>query len=79
LASKAPDTHLDLGTPVELEMPLESYWKLEEILKEFAYLQSSNENPTELAKMSKKIFRHSAPFIVTERSRIWMQEKLNEE
>lgn len=70
---------MELGTPVELEMPLEVFWKLETLVKEISYTLSSQENPAEISVQAKKIYKFCTPYVISEKNRIWMLEKINED
>lgn len=79
LQSKAPASHEDSGVSLELLLPLEEYWKLEEKLKAVTFMQASGELSQEIGTVMKEAYRICAKFAVSEKDRVWLMAKLKEQ
>lgn len=79
ITTKKPDAHLDQGHAIEVEMPVEEYWKLEEILKQALYLQSAGESGSDIFSQYKRVFNICAIYAVNEKDRTWLAERAGHE
>jgi hypothetical protein len=78
LQSKAPTSHEDQGTALELLLPLEDYWKLTEKLKSVTFLLASGETQNEISTVLKEVFKICSKYAVAEKDRLWLHAKLKE-
>jgi hypothetical protein len=78
LQSKAPSSHEDQGTAIELMLPLEDYWKLSEKLKSATYLLASGETQNEVSTVLKDVYKICARYAVAEKDRLWLHAKIRE-
>jgi len=78
LQSKAPTTHEDIGNVIELLMPLDEYWQLEETLKMATFLQASGETNNEVMATLRKALKICSKYAVTEKDREWLHVRLAE-
>ncbi len=77
-ATQRPEAREEGVQVVELEMPIDDYWKALDIINEITFLQASGEPPSELSTRLKQVFKLSAPHAVFEKHRTWLIEKVNE-
>jgi len=70
--SKRPDPQANEGTNFELLMPLEDYWKVQELLKRSDHLSASDASKPEITQVHNEIFKVCAPFAVHEKDRLWL-------
>lgn len=75
LQSKSVESYNDLGTVIELYLPIEDFWKIEDMLKEANYLLANNISPGELLNFYKKVFLRASKFAVREKERNWLYDK----
>jgi hypothetical protein len=73
--SKKVESFNELGNIIELVMPIQSYWTIEENMKYANYLLASGEASAEVLNVYKKIFSTCAPYAVYEKDRIWLNTK----
>ncbi len=76
---RAEEGNLEKNLPpaVELLLPIETYWELQEQFKLLDYYMSSNDDQTAASELSNKIIRKVMPFAVHEKDRILLKEKIN--
>ena len=73
--SKNVESFNELGTVIELEMPIQNFWVAEDNMKYANYLLASGEASAEVLSVYKKIFAMCAPFAVFEKDRNWLYTK----
>ena len=78
LQSKAPTTHEDVGTIIELLMPLDQYWKLEDTLKMSTFMQASGETASDVMATMRTAFGICARYAVNEKDREWLHARITE-
>jgi hypothetical protein len=62
--------------PVEIKLPIETFWKAEEMLKLAEYQLSSGEDPQTVKDTYSKILRLLAPHCITEKDRALIYDKI---
>jgi hypothetical protein len=67
LRSESASTEADAVPEVELLLPVEKFWEVQEVIKEIRYLKQTGSNPTPLVR---KLNRMILPFVITERERL---------
>ena len=75
LQNKKMESFNEIGTVVELIMPIEKFWEAEELMKTANYLLASGEPGSDVIAAYKKVFVLCAPFAVTEKERFWLYDK----
>lgn len=61
---------------LEVLMPIETYWKIEKILKDTDYMIASGEDNVAIQDTYKRIFRLIVAYAVTEKDRAWLNDKI---
>ncbi len=76
---RAEEGNLDKNLPpvVELLLPIEVYWELQEQFKLLEYYVSANDDPTAISELTGKIIRKVMPYAVHEKDRVLLKEKSN--
>lgn len=72
LQSKIIESYADVGRVVELLMPIQDYWALNDEIHEVNYLLASDEGTVEIARSYKKVLGMSSKFAVKEQDRLWL-------
>lgn len=72
LASTQRDSIKTTGPLIELLMPVDIYWEIEEHLKQYDLQASSGDDSTVLDDLNKKILRFLIPYAVSEKDRSWL-------
>ena len=62
---------------VELLLPVNIYWEVEDLLKKVDYLLSTHEDPVLINEHYQKVLRKVASYVVSERDRLKLQDRLN--
>ena len=75
LQSKNLEAYQDLGRVIELELPIESFWEMDKLIKKANYLKASGESTPEILDFYKKIFKLSSKFALYEKERHWLSER----
>ena len=75
LQGKNLESYAELGKVIELEMPIESFWKMEKLINEANYLMSSGESTPEILDFYKKIFKFGSKYAIFEKERSWLNER----
>jgi hypothetical protein len=69
----------DLGsepvTVTELLMPVETYWRIKEMLRKADYLIAAGDDPAGVAEIYRKVLKEVVNYGVAEKDRIWLLEK----
>ena len=69
----------DLGsdpvTVTELLMPVETYWRIKEMLRKADYLIASGDDPAGVAEIYRKVLKEVVNYGVAEKDRAWLLEK----
>ncbi len=63
--------------PIEIKLPIETYWKAEEMLKHAEYQLSSGEDPQTVKESYIKVLKLLAPHCTSEKDRIAVFEKIS--
>ena len=61
---------------IEVDLPPDVFWKMQEILKEALYTQTNAQDALKAADLYKKVMKQAMPYAIAEKDRIWLQEKL---
>ena len=61
---------------VEVEFPIETFWKIEQSIKDADFLLANGKEQLEINDLYKKIYKECAPFAVSEKDRIWLYQKI---
>lgn len=61
--------------PVEVELPVDKYWEIEELLKDNQYLQSNTDETVRSQELVKSVFKLLAPYAVMEKDRVYLYEQ----
>lgn len=75
LQSKNLESYNDLGTVIELLLPIDEYWELEKEVKEVNYLVAAGENTAEVTSAYREALQRAARHAVKEKERVWLYEK----
>ena len=75
LQGKNLESYEELGRVIELEMPIEAYWKMKDLVDEANYLKTSGEPAPEVLEYYKKIFKFSSRYAIFEKERSWLYDK----
>ncbi|MES2743852.1 MAG: hypothetical protein V4655_00435 [Bdellovibrionota bacterium] len=75
LQSKNSEAHADIGKVVELLLPINDFWKLENEIRKINYLTASDAPGVDVSGQLKKIFKASYNFAVIEADRQWIHER----
>ncbi len=75
MVSQKPDASAEQGAMVDLLMPVETYWKAEELLNQMNYLQASGETQSEIFAVIRKLIQLCLPYVQTEKSRKVLTDK----
>ena len=69
----------DLGsesvTVTELLMPVETYWRVKEMLRKADYLMASGDDPAGVTEIYRKVLKEVANYGVAEKDRVWLLER----
>ena len=57
---------------VDLNMPIETYWQMRELLREADFLLTNPETSPEVGEFYKKVFVEAAPYAIAEVDRQWL-------
>lgn len=60
---------------LEILMPIETFWKIEKMLKEADYLIATGNEKVSVQETYKKIITAVAPYAVSEKDRVWLYDK----
>lgn len=63
--------------PIEVKLPIETFWKAEEILKQAEYQLSSGEDSQMVQDTYTKLLKLLAPHCTTEKDRALIYDKIN--
>lgn len=63
--------------PIEVRLPIETFWKAEEILKQAEYQLSSGEDSQIVHDTYNKLLKLLAPHCTTEKDRALIYDKIN--
>lgn len=72
LQSKIIESYAELGRVIELLMPIQDYWALNDEISEVNYLVAAGEGNVEVARSYKKVLSISSKFAVKEQDRLWL-------
>lgn len=61
---------------IELDMPPEEFWKMQEMTREAEYLLANGNEPLKVVDINRKILKMAMPHAVSEKDRVWIQDKL---
>ncbi len=61
---------------VDVEFPIEIFWKIEKLIKEADFLLATGKDNLQINDIYKKIFKECSPYVVLEKDRIWIYEKI---
>jgi hypothetical protein len=64
---------------VELLLPIDVYWQLDEMLKRVEYLQSAGEDATVVGEAVKQVYLRAARYAVAEKDRLSLQGRGHDE
>ena len=64
---------------VELLLPIDIYWQLEEMLKKVEYLQSAAEDASVVGEAVKQVYVQAARYAVQEKDRLMLQGRGKDE
>jgi hypothetical protein len=64
---------------VELLLPVDVYWQLDEMLKKVEYLQSAGEDQTVIGEAIKQLYARAARYAVLEKDRHTLQGRGQDE
>jgi len=59
----------------ELLMPVETYWKVKELLRKADYMQASGEDQAGINEMYRRVLKEVMNCGVQEKDRVWLLEK----
>ena len=79
LASTRRDSVKSTGPMIELLMPADVYWQIEEELKQYDAKASSGDDGMVLAELNKKIMLKLTAYVVHEKERLWLRENAESE
>ena len=65
----------DQARVIELLLPPEVYWQVQDILKETDYLIAQSEDAVALASRYVDLYRYVMPYAVHEKDRLWLINK----
>lgn len=65
------------GPVLELLLPIKLFWELEELLKQIDYMNSSSEDPVLIADAYRRVYRKVFKYVVSEKDRLLLQERIN--
>ncbi|NDE13451.1 hypothetical protein EBZ80_00780 [bacterium] len=77
LASTRRDSIQATGPLIELLMPIDVYWQLEEEFKKYDMMASEGDDTMVLAELNKKILSRVIPYAVNEKERIWLHKNVD--
>jgi len=60
---------------VEVEMPVDKYWEVEELIKTLIYLSANSDDSVKVQELLKKIHKILAPFAISEKDRVFLYEQ----
>lgn len=60
---------------IDLQLPLQEYWKLLELLKKADFLLASKEQMADIQAIYRRVFKLVAPFAVFETDRAWLVKR----
>lgn len=76
LASKKLEDTTEKTPVLELLLPINTFWEVEKLLQRLDYLIASNEDPVLVNEAIRKIYEKVVRCVVSEKDRIFLQEKL---
>jgi len=62
--------------PIEIKLPVETFWKAEEMIKQAEYQLSSGEDPQTIKDTYMKLLKLLAPHCTTEKDRATIYDKI---
>ena len=65
--------------PIELSLPIETFWEVQEILKEADYMIAQSEDRSLLSSRYLDLYRKVLPYAVNERDRLWLMDKVKKD
>ncbi len=74
IQNKNNEAHAEIGKVIELLMPINDYWVLENEVKKINYLTASDAPSVDVSSQYKRILKVSHNFAVAEADRHWMYE-----
>jgi hypothetical protein len=60
---------------IEVEMPVDVFWKAEQIIRDTEYVHSNVADPLQLSELFKKLFTLLTPHALLEKDRAWLFER----
>lgn len=72
LQSKNVESYQEIGKVIELLMPIQDYWNIENLIREVNYRLATGEAQTEVTESYRKVLLSSARFAVKEIDRVWL-------
>jgi hypothetical protein len=75
LQSKNSESHAEVGKVIELLLPIDNFWALEDEVKKINYLTASDAPSVDVNGQLKRIFKASYSFAVLEADRQWIHER----
>ncbi len=78
LQTKKPESAGEQTTTIELLLPVEQFWQIEERLRITHYMQASAEPHGEVVGSLRDLFKLCAPYAVAEKDRTWLYARAAE-
>ncbi|MBF0441188.1 MAG: hypothetical protein HQK54_04730 [Oligoflexales bacterium] len=75
MQSKGLESYHELGKVIELFIPVDEYWKIQQLIAKANYLYSSGESAAEIKEVYKKVMSYCSQFAIREDERKWLNEK----
>ena len=61
---------------IEVELSIETFWKIELLLKEADFLLANGKEQLQINDLYKKIYKECAVYATSEKDRVWIYEKI---
>jgi hypothetical protein len=78
LQTKQPKSYEELGTLVELKLPIEEYWSLRNEFEKLEYLEAAGEIRTEVSSQKRTVLKICSKWALSEKDRNWLFNLLKE-
>lgn len=79
LASSRRDSVKATAPLLELSIPIEAFWQIEKLMKEYDIMFSAGEEDMVLETMNQKILKNLVPYVVDEKERTYLMTRLSGE
>lgn len=72
---KPSDIALENVPIIPLNMPIETYWQLADLLKNADYVLASGDDTSGVVEIYQRVFAKAAPYAIQEKDRTWLHAR----